>query len=122
MIGLVLLAIAIVAALLCILTVFQTMYTESMRIRGRALPSLEYFKETLEDRIGLHARQGVLVISLIKHTLLLLLGILFVATATGPRLGWQVLVESALFAWLTMLLSTYVLAPLLYRKTAGHWL
>src|SRR5215472_4344506 len=117
MIGLVVVGIAIIAALLCILTVYQTMYTESMRIRGRALPSLEYFKETLEDRIGLHARQGVLVISLIKHTLLLLLGILFVATAAGARIGWQTLAESALVGWLTMLVSTYILAPLLYRKT-----
>jgi CBS domain containing-hemolysin-like protein len=122
MIGLVLSLILIVAALLCVLTVFQTMYTESMRLRGRALPSLEFFKETLEDRIGLKARHGVLVISLIKHTLLLLLGLLFVAVAIGAPLGWQTLLEAAVFGWLTMLLSTYVLAPLLYRKTTGHWL
>jgi CBS domain containing-hemolysin-like protein len=122
MIGLVLSGILIVAALLCVLTVFQTMYTESMRLRGRALPSLEFFKETLEDRIGLKARHGVLVISLIKHTLLLLLGLLFVATTIGAPLGWQTLLESAFLSWLTMLVSTYVLAPLLYRKTSGHWL
>ena len=122
MIGVVLAAIVIVAALLCMLTVFQTMYTESMRLRGRALPSLEFFKETLEDRVGLSARHGVLVISLIKHTLLLVLGLLFAAMAVGSPLGWQVLAESALLAWLTMLVSTYVLAPLLYRKTEGHWL
>ncbi len=122
MIGLVLSGILIVAALLCVLTVFQTMYTESMRLRGRALPSLEFFKETLEDRIGLKARHGVLVISLIKHSLLLLLGLLFVATGIGTPLGWQTLLESAFLSWLTMLVSTYVLAPLLYRKTSGHWL
>jgi len=122
MIGVVIAAIVIVAAALCMLTVFQTMYTESMRLRGRALPSLEYFKETLEDRVGLSARHGVLVISLIKHTLLLFLGLLFAATALGSRLEWQILFESALLAWLTMLVSTYILAPLLYRKTEGHWL
>jgi magnesium and cobalt exporter, CNNM family len=122
MIGLVLLAILIVAALLCVLTIFQTMYTESLRLRGRALPILEFFKATLEDRIGLEARHGVLVISLIKHTLLLLLGILCVAAALNAPFGFETWLEAALFAWLTMLLSTYVLAPLLYRKTTGHWL
>jgi putative hemolysin len=122
MIGLVLICILIVAALLCILTIFQTMYTETLRLRGRALPALEFFKETLAERIGLETRHGVLVISLIKHTLLLLLGILCVATGFGAVLGWETLLEAALFGWLTMLLSTYVLAPLLYRKTSGHWL
>jgi len=122
MIGLVLLAILIVAALLCVLTIFQTMYTESLRLRGRALPILEFFKATLEDRIGLEARHGVLVISLIKHTLLLLLGILCVAAALNAPFGFETWLEAAVFAWLTMLLSTYVLAPLLYRKTTGHWL
>ena len=122
MIGLVLLAILIVAALLCVLTIFKTMYTESLRLRGRALPILEFFKATLEDRIGLEARHGVLVISLIKHTLLLLLGILCVAAALNAPFGFETWLEAALFAWLTMLLSTYVLAPLLYRKTTGHWL
>jgi putative hemolysin len=122
MIGLVLPCILIVSALLCVLTVFQTMYTESLRLRGRALPTLEFFKETLEDRIGLEPRHGVLVISLIKHTLLLLLGILCVAAALNAPFGFETWLEAALFAWLTMLLSTYVLAPLLYRKTTGHWL
>jgi CBS domain containing-hemolysin-like protein len=35
---------------------------------------------------------------------------------------WQSFFEAALFAWLTMLLSTYVVAQMLYRKTSGHWL
>jgi putative hemolysin len=122
MIGLVVSGAVIIAALLCILTVFQTMYTESLRLRPRDLPAIEFFKETLEDRIGLTTRNGVLVISLIKHTLLLLLGIFFVATTVGAQLGWQGLFEAALFSWLTMLLSTYVLAPLLFRKTSGRWL
>jgi len=123
MIALPLFAALVTAALLCILTVFQTMYTESIRLRARDLPSLQFFKETLEDRIGVKARDGVLVISLIKHTLLVLLGLCIVAitfTENVPR--WEALLEAALFAWLTMLASTYVLAPLLYRKTSGHWL
>ncbi len=122
MIGFALAAILLVAAVLCVLTVFQTMYTDSLRLRGPDLPALDFFKETLEDRIGLETRHGVLVISMIKHTLLLLLGILCIAAAWGAPVGWELLLEASLFGWLTMLLSTYVLAPLLYRKTSGHWL
>jgi putative hemolysin len=123
MIAIPLTAALIVAALLCVLTVFQTMYTESIRLRAREFPALQFFKATLEDRIGLKARDGVLVISLIKHTLLTLLGLFFVAiTVSESGLGLQSFFEAALFAWLTMLASTYALAPLLYRKTSGHWL
>ena len=123
MIAIALTAAAIIAVLLCVLTVFQTLYTESLRLRARDLPALQFFKETLEDRVGLIARNGVLVISLIKHSLLLLMGLFFVAAICGDTgLNWPGLFEAALFAWLTMLLSTYVLAPWLYRKTSGHWL
>lgn len=123
MIAIPFLAVLIIAALLCILTVFQTVYTESLRLRPRDLPILLFFEETLEHRIGLKPRDGVLVISLIKHTLLVLLGLLFVAiTIAQSGVRWRSFLEAALFAWLTMLVSTYALAPLFYRKTKGHWL
>src|ERR1700682_2471313 len=97
---------AICAALLCLITVVQILYTESLRLRARDLPALQFFKETLEDRIGLNTRDGVLTISLIKHTLLLLSGLFFVAATCGDTgLNWPGLFEAALFAWLTMLLS-----------------
>ena len=120
MTALALMAIPILAALLCLITVVQILYMESLRLRARDLPALQFFKETLEDRIGVHAEKGVLVFSLIKHTLLLLLVLSFVALRTGET--WQRFLEAALFAWLTMLVTTYVLAQTLYRKTHGHWL
>lgn len=110
------------AALLCLVTVVQILYMESLRLRARELPALALFKETLEDRIGVHGDDGVLAFSLIKHTLLLLLGIGFLAAVTPNPEPWQTLLEAALFAWLTMLVSTYVLAQVLYRKTSGRWL
>ena len=114
---------AICAVLLCLITVVQILYMESLRLRARDLPALQFFKETLEDRIGVHADEGVLAFSFIKHTLLLLLGVFFVGMRIGePGRVWQNLLEAALFAWLTMLASTYVFAHLLYRKTKGHWL
>ena len=123
MIAFALLAAAVCAALLCLITVVQILYMESLRLRSRDLPALQFFKETIEDRIGVHGDEGVLTFSLIKHTLLLLLGVSFVAMRYGePGPVWQNLLESALFAWITMLVSTYVFAQLLYRKTNGRWL
>src|SRR5271154_336796 len=115
------------AVLLCLITVVQVLYMESLRLRSRDLPALQFFKETLEDRIGVKGDDGVLAFSLIKHTLLLLLGVCFLATQTTdpvqhPGQAWQNLFEAALFAWLPMLISTYVLAQLLYLKTSGRWL
>jgi putative hemolysin len=115
-------AIVVWAVLLCLITVVQTLYMESLRLRARDLPSLQFFKETLEDRLGVTGEAGLLAFSLIKHTLVLLLGVCFLATREGEPAPWQNLFEAALFAWLTMLLSTYVLAQVLYRKTSGRWL
>ncbi len=115
---------AIVSAiLLCLVTVVQILYMESLRLRTRDLPALEFFKETLEDRIGLEAEKGVLAFSVIKHTLLLLMGLCFMAGEFGnTNAPWQSFFEAALFAWLTMLVTTYMLAQVLYRKTRGRWL
>jgi putative hemolysin len=110
------------AVLLCLITVVQILYMESLKLRSRDLPALQFFKETLEDRIGVKGDDGVLAFSLIKHTLVVLLGVCFLATRTGDSQPWQNLFQAALFAWLTMLISTYVLAQVLYRKTSGRWL
>ena len=109
------------AVLLCLITVVQILYMESLRLRSRDLPALQFFKESLEDRIGVTGDDGVLAFSLIKHTLVVLLGVCFLATRDAAD-AWQNLFEAALFAWLTMLISTYVLAQVLYRKTSGRWL
>ena len=115
--------IVIVLGLLCLVTVIQLLYAESLRLRARDLPALQFFKDTLEARIGVSTEKGVLVFSLIKHTLLLMLGICFLAAGMddGGR-HWQSFFEAVLFAWLSMLASTYIFAQLLYRKTKGHWL
>src|SRR5260370_27607741 len=116
-------AIAIILGLLCLITVIQLLYAESLRLRSRDLPALEFFKDTLEARIGVNTEKGVLVFSLIKHTLLLLLGICFLAAGMGDAgRHSQSIFEAALFAWISMLASTYIFAQLLYRKTKGHWL
>ena len=104
------------APLLGIVTFVQLLYLESLRLRTRDLPALKFFKDTLEEKLGLETEQGAGTFSLIKHTLLVLLGIFC--------FGW--LEESAwqamLAGWLTMVAVAYALPQLLYRRTGAHWL
>jgi len=113
----------LLAIVLCLVTLVQLFYMESLRLRTRDLPSLQFFKDNLQDRLGARDQAGVLVFSLVKHTSLLLLVVCFIAaSANKGTLRWIDLAQDTLFAWLTMLVSTYVLPQLLYRKTSGHWL
>lgn len=113
----------VLSILLCLVTLIQLLYMESLRIRARDLPSLQFFKEILEDRIGVKSNQGALTFSIVKHTSLLFLGLLFLAMRFGEQSPvWKILLEAGLLAWITMLLMTYVIPQMLYRKTSGAWL
>ena len=113
----------LLSIVLCLVTLVQLLYLESLRLRTRDLPSLQFFKDSLQDRLGARDQAGVLVFSLVKHTSLLLLVVCFIAaSASKGTLRWIDLAQDTLFAWLTMLVSTYVLPQLLYRKTSGRWL
>jgi len=121
-----LLLVAAAAALtlvLCLSTFVQLLYLESMRLRARELPALEFFRDTLEDRIGLKGERGTLAFSLIKHSSLLLLGLaMFGISAERAASFWMALVEAALFAWATMLVAAYIIPQLIYRKAGSRWL
>jgi CBS domain containing-hemolysin-like protein len=118
-------AIATVAAipLLGLVTFVQLLYLESLRLRTRDLASLRFFKETLEDKLGAKTEQGAGTYSLVKHTLLVLLGILFFAWFADGR-PWRpsVFWEAALAVWLTMVTVAYALPQVLYRRTEARWL
>ena len=101
--------------LLGLVTFVQLLYLESLRLRTRDLPSLNFFKETLEDRLGLKTEEGAGTFSLVKHTILVLLGLLYFASSGS---FWQ----SAVAAWITLIAMSYALPQLLYRRTTGRWL
>jgi len=107
--------VAVTLTLLGLVTFVQVLYLESMRLRTRDLPSLKFFKDTLEDRIGLDTEDGAGAFSLIKHSLLILLALLYVFYVAAL---WQAL----LAAWLTMLTVCFAMPQLLYRRTSGRWL
>src|SRR5579862_3999028 len=73
------LATVLAIPVLGLVTFVQLLYLESLRLRTRDLPSLQFFKETLQDKLGLNTEQGADAFSLVKHTLLVLLGILYFA-------------------------------------------
>lgn len=119
-----LIALAVFAGLLLVPVSFvQLLFLESLRLRARERPALEFFKSTLEKRLGLEAERGALSFALIKHSLLVGLGVVFVGAAVA-RGGWALrpVVEGLLGAWLTMLAAAYALPQVLYRRSAGRWL
>ena len=110
------------ALLLFLSTFVQLLYLESLRLRARETPALEFFKETLEDRIGWKTEQGALAFSLIKHTTILATGILFLAIAMNGAASWHAMGQAALLAFATMLLMAYLAPHLLYRRSGARWL
>jgi len=108
--------ILLIIPILGIVTFVQVLYLESMRLKPRDLPSIRFFKETLEDRIGIETEDGAGTFSLIKHALLILLGISFYAWFQDNF--W----EALLAALLTMIAVCFALPQLLYRRTSAHWL
>src|SRR5437879_7007947 len=79
MMAAVILATLVTIPLLGVVTFLQVLYLESLRLRTRDLPSLKFFKETLEDKIGMETEDGAGAFSLVKHTLLSVVGILYFA-------------------------------------------
>ena len=99
----VILAALLTIPVLGVVTFVQVLYLESLRLRTRDLPSLKFFKDTVEDRIGLKTEQGAGAFSLIKHSLLVWLTILFFAWfADGKPWTARVLWQTGVAVWLTM--------------------
>jgi CBS domain containing-hemolysin-like protein len=101
----------------------QLLYLEALRLRARELPALEYFKDTLEDRLGMKTERGALSFSLIKHSLLVGLGL--VSWGAVARDGAAVLAgyaEAAALGLGLMLAGAYLGPHFLYRRTDGRWL
>jgi putative hemolysin len=108
--------------LLALLTFVQLLYLESLRLRTRDLPALRFFKATLEDRIALKTEDGAGAFSFLKHTLLVLLGVGFLAWLSGGEAwDWSVLAEACGAVWLTMVVASYAVPQVLYRRTEARW-
>jgi putative hemolysin len=123
MTALILIACFALGLLVCLVTFVQTLYLETMRLRTRDLPSLQFFKSTVEDRIGFETEEGMLSFSLLKHGTLLLLTIaVFLAYIQSGPATWLSCLEAAFTSWLLMMLVAYVMPQMLYRRTSGRLL
>jgi CBS domain containing-hemolysin-like protein len=123
MIVLAVLAAILISALLCLSTLVQVLHMEAVRLRPRELPTLELFKESLQLRLGLTVESGALAFSIVKHTLLLaLVVVIFTSGVAAHEPLWQSSLEALMFSWVLMLVTTYVVPHVLYRKTSGRWL
>ncbi|HEY4364236.1 MAG TPA: hemolysin family protein [Bryobacteraceae bacterium] len=114
---------ALVVGLIVILvTCVQVLYLEALRIRARELPSLVFFKETLEAKIGLTTERGALTFSLVKHVGLAVLGCLSLAiTLESAPLG-EALAVACLLAGIVTVVGTFIVPQIVYRKSSGHGL
>ena len=122
MISLLIAAAFIAAVLVTLVTCIQVLYQEALRIRARELPALEFFKETLEPKIGLSTERGALTFSLVKHIGLVVTGCLILAitlegTSLIEALGAAIAISSAF-----TILGTYIVPHIIYRRTSGRGL
>jgi CBS domain containing-hemolysin-like protein len=108
----------------------QVLYLESLRLRAREQPALAFFKEVLQQRMGLEGDRGALGFSMIKHFLLLMMAILIFASIEhssarliGPaRPLWERVLEASAFSWVSMVVVAHLAPLMLYRRTGGKWL
>ncbi len=102
------------AIVLVLVTLVQMLYMDTVRLRARELPFLELFRGGVDERLGLKPDEGILTFSLVKHTILALLGALFFRVDGS-------LLEACLMSWAAMLAFSYIVPQLLYRRTSGSW-
>lgn len=123
---LVLILIVVAAAmfgLMVLTSLVQTMYQESMKLRMRAVPAVEFFKDTLEDRLGQTPEHGFLAFSIIKQIVVVLFGleIVLLLDATGAGF-WESALEGAGISVALLILACHMIPNILFRKTECHWL
>jgi CBS domain containing-hemolysin-like protein len=118
------LAIAILLTLLLMFVSYvQLLYLESLRLIKREIPSLEFFRETLVGKIGLDPEEGALAFSLIKHVSLFSLGLFYLCSLVRPNAPhWQSVLEALGISLLAMLVSTYLVPTLIYRRSRNRWM
>jgi CBS domain containing-hemolysin-like protein len=113
----------LLTTLLCFVSIVQLFYHESMRLLRRERPSLEFFRETLMEKIGLEPEKGSLAFSLIKHLSLALTGTMFLCVLLQAQMpAWQSVLEAMVVSLAAMLFSTYFIPFFVYFRTDGKWL
>ena len=74
---------ALLTVLLCLISFVQMLYLESLRLRTRDLPALDFFKQSFEKELGMKAETGALSFALLKYTLIVMISLLVLALLAG---------------------------------------
>jgi len=111
-----------VALLVTMVTCIQLLYLESLRVRTKELPALQFFREKLEPGIRLETERGALTFSLVKHIGLGFLGCLVVAITAQNSPLWEALAGAFLVTGLVTVLGAHIVPQVVYRKTTGQGL
>ncbi|MBI3473524.1 MAG: CBS domain-containing protein, partial [Candidatus Solibacter usitatus] len=107
---------------LTLISFVQLLYLESLRLRTRDLPALEFFKTHLENDLGMKTETGALAFSLTKHGLIVLLAVAaLLAASRGHAPSWPAVLESLFGGGFLVLLGVYIVPHLLYRRTSARW-
>lgn len=117
------LTLAVFSGLLALSAIAQLLYVESLRLRSRECDALTYFKENLEERLGLKIERGALTFSLIKHALIAMMGVFALGLLGHSREQfWTAIAEAAILAWALCIFFAQIVPQFLYRHTNGKWL
>src|SRR5271154_5126825 len=112
----------LVSIVVTLVTCVQVLYLEALRIRTRERPSRQFFKETLEAKLGLETERGSLTFSLIKHVGLAVIGCLTLAAAVENTPMWQAILVACLLVGFYTVAGTYIVPQIVYRKSSGRGL
>jgi putative hemolysin len=111
----------LVSLIVTLVTCVQLLYLESLRIRTRERESLQYFKETLEAKLGMETERGSLTFSLIKHVGLAVIGCLtLAATAVPDTPFWQAILVACMLVGFYTVVGTFIVPQIVYRKSSGR--
>ncbi len=120
------LALTVVTMLACLavtlVTCIQLFYLESLRIHARERKSLEFFKTTIEAKLGLETERGALTFSVVKHMGLGIIGCLTLAAAAQDSPTWEELAVACLLVATYIVVGTYIVPQVVYRKSGGRGL
>lgn len=108
------------ALIVTLVTCVQLLYLESLRIRTREHASLEFFKQTLEAKLGFETERGSRIFSLIKHIGLALIGCFTLAATWTATPGWQGLIAAVILVGFFTVIGTYIVPQVVYRKSSGQ--
>jgi len=103
-----------------LVTWVQVMYLESLRLRSREVPALQYFKESIEPEIGLETERGALTFTVVKHAGLGIVGCLTLAITSSGTEWFEALIAACLLTLLVSIVGAELVPQILYRKSSGR--